>query len=99
MLHYKTVQSRFSAETLNSDDKLAAKEAEAAAAKQDSSSASAAAHGALQGPVEHAKPNGIVPNGVVADASPQEEAGAAQKDEEERQRRRKAKGKGKARAD
>ncbi|GAA5839198.1 hypothetical protein JCM9279_002624 [Rhodotorula babjevae] len=96
MLHYKTVQSRFSAETLNSDDKLAAKEAEAAAAaKQDSSSAA----GALQGPVEHAKPNGVVPNGVVADAPAQEHTSEAREEEEERQRRRKAKGKGKARAD
>ncbi|GAA5891486.1 hypothetical protein JCM8208_007299 [Rhodotorula glutinis] len=101
MLHYKTVQSRFSAETLNSDDKLAAKEAEAAAAaKQDSSSSSssAASAGALQGPVEQVKPNGVVPNGVVADAPAQQEDGDAQ-EEQERQRRRKAKGKGKARAD
>jgi len=99
MLHYKTVQSRFSAETLNSDDKLAAKEAAAAGA------ATAPDGSALQGPVEKAKPNGVVPNGVVSEASvPEEVVGAAEAskpsdEEEERQRRRKAKGKGKARAE
>ncbi|GAA5940270.1 hypothetical protein JCM3775_004416 [Rhodotorula graminis] len=94
MLHYKTVQSRFSAETLNSDDKLAAKEAEAAAAAAAASSA-----GALQGPVEQAKPNGVVPNGVVAEEAPAQEDESAAQEEAERQRKRKAKGKGKARAD
>ncbi|BGP43176.1 peroxisomal assembly protein [Rhodotorula kratochvilovae] len=87
MLHYKTVQSRFSAETLNSDDKLAAKEAEANAAA--ATAAGSVAHAAVEQP----RPNGIVVNGAAAEEDSEEA------DEEARERRRRAKGKGKARAD
>ncbi|GAA5990325.1 hypothetical protein JCM10908_007319 [Rhodotorula pacifica] len=105
MQHYRTVQQRFSAETLNSDDKLAAKEKQQAAA----SSANIAR---LAAPVELPRPNGVVanyvhaaPNGHAAGALSEESTpippssadNAAE--EEEKARRRKAKGKGKARAD
>ncbi|POY70700.1 hypothetical protein BMF94_6283 [Rhodotorula taiwanensis] len=93
MQHYKTVQQRFSAETMNSDDKMAEKEK-----KQEE------LNGRLQPPSEIARPNGIVhpnglvPNGIIAS----EDKGGEDEDDEdemEKERRRKAKGKGKARAD
>ncbi|KWU43793.1 AAA-domain-containing protein [Rhodotorula sp. JG-1b] len=109
MQHYKTVQQRFSAETMNSDDKLAEKEKE----KQ------AATAGAvrLAAPLELPPPraNGLVgngrgsgsglPNGYVSPDEDRpnlinEETAADEKEEEEEKaRRRRAKGKGKARAD
>ena len=109
MQHYKTVQQRFSAVTMNSDDKLAEKEKE----KQ------AATAGAvrLAAPLELPPPraNGLVangrgsgsglPNGYVSPDEDRpnlinEETAADEKEEEEEKaRRRRAKGKGKARAD
>ncbi|GJN93762.1 hypothetical protein Rhopal_006819-T1 [Rhodotorula paludigena] len=97
MLHYKTVQSRFSAETLNSDEKLAEKEATAAAA----SSSAARAGSAIAGPVEQERRS--LPNGVVdgVNEAPAVNGVAVHGDDEDRERekRRRAKGKGKARAD
>ncbi|GAA6055837.1 hypothetical protein JCM3770_004784 [Rhodotorula araucariae] len=97
MLHYKTVQSRFSAETLNSADKLAAKEAEAdAAAAAVAAEAAAAAPGsAAHDAVERMRPNGVLVNGSGGGQEDVEE----DEGEEARQRRRRAKGKGKARED
>lgn len=103
MLHYKTVQQRFSAETMNSDDNLAAKEKkEAAPVSSPSPSPSlpqlpAAVpgpfkpNGIVKGPVEKVVPNGLVVDGVQDVVDPEEE--------EKRRKRRAAKGKGKARAE
>ncbi|BGP27447.1 peroxisomal biogenesis factor 6 [Rhodotorula toruloides] len=65
MQHYKTVQQRFSAETMNSDDKLAEKEKkEAATVKMN---------GLVKGPVEKVVPNGLVVDGVQDVVDPEEE--------------------------
>ncbi|GAA5956929.1 hypothetical protein JCM8115_003867 [Rhodotorula mucilaginosa] len=109
MQHYKTVQQRFSAETMNSDDKLAEKEKE----KQAGATAGAVR---LAAPLELPPPraNGLVangsgnglPNGYAYQDEDRsslinEETAAdeEEEDEEEKARRRRAKGKGKARAD
>lgn len=108
MQHYKTVQQRFSAETMNSDDKLAEKE------EKEKQAATAGAV-RLAAPLELPPPraNGLVangsgsglPNGYVSPDEDRpnlinEETAADEKEEEEEKaRRRRAKGKGKARAD
>ncbi|BGP11179.1 peroxisomal assembly protein [Rhodotorula toruloides] len=101
MLHYKTVQQRFSAETMNSDDNLAAKEKKEAAPVPSPSPSlpqlPAAIpgpfkpNGIVKGPVEKVVPNGLVVDGVQDVVDPEEE--------EKRRKRRAAKGKGKARAE
>lgn len=98
MLHYKTVQQRFSAETMNSDDKLAEKEKKEAAAVARQASQPPGANpappktnGIVKGPVEKVVPNGLVVDGVQDVVDPDEE--------EKRRKRRAAKGKGKARAE
>jgi peroxin-6 len=104
MLHYKTVQQRFSAETMNSDEKIAEKEEKAAAASlpppaivQPRSTPSTGS--VVVGGVEkEAVANGMV-NGAASDAESKEEEEEDSTDEEERARRRKAKGKGKATAE
>lgn len=110
MQHYKTVQQRFSAETMNSDDKLAEKEKE----KQAATSGAVRLAAPLELPPPRA--NGLVangsgtgsgsglPNGYVYPDEDRpslinEETAADDEEEEEKARRRKAKGKGKARAD
>ncbi|GAA5862060.1 hypothetical protein JCM3774_006155 [Rhodotorula dairenensis] len=102
MQHYKTVQQRFSAETMNSDDKIAEKEKQAADAESSAR---------LAPPLELPRANGIVPgrsrpgsaliNGAAPDepATESSEATTAEDDEQLKALRRKAKGKGKARAD
>ncbi|GAA5985229.1 hypothetical protein JCM11641_003639 [Rhodosporidiobolus odoratus] len=108
MLHYKTVQQRFSAETMNSDDKLAEKEkvqqANAALSTaqngttSSSSFESAASNGeAVVGAIEKERQvaNGLV-NGV-SDADGVGVGGEGEGEgEAEKKKRRKAKGKGKA---
>ncbi|BGP35154.1 peroxisomal assembly protein [Rhodotorula toruloides] len=100
MNHYKTVQQRFSAETMNSDDKLAEKEKKATAAPSPSPSLSQLPaaipgpfkpNGIVKGPLEKVVPNGLVVDGVQDVVDPEEE--------EKRRKRRAAKGKGKARAE
>ncbi|EGU11434.1 hypothetical protein RTG_02592 [Rhodotorula toruloides ATCC 204091] len=101
MNHYKTVQQRFSAETMNSDDNLAAQEKkEAAPVSSPSPSLSQLPaaipgpfkpNGVVKGPVEKVVSNGLVVDGVQDVVDPEEE--------EKRRKRRAAKGKGKARAE
>ncbi|GAA5888470.1 hypothetical protein JCM6882_008631 [Rhodosporidiobolus microsporus] len=105
MLHYATVQQRFSAETMNSAEKLAEKEQAAssspssdpslpAAASSTASSTTPVPNGSLVvGAEEKERPkaNGLVVDGFAGDETSD--------DEEEKERRRRAKGKGKARAD
>ncbi|GAA5840290.1 hypothetical protein JCM11251_006686 [Rhodosporidiobolus azoricus] len=106
MQHYATVQQRFSAETMNSAEKLAEKEqAASTTTKPDDLSASSAVSASAMPDgssvaklqeKEHPKANGIL-NGL-ADGTDRNWAETSE-DEEQKQRRRRAKGKGKARAD
>ncbi|GAA5889484.1 hypothetical protein JCM5296_005959 [Sporobolomyces johnsonii] len=90
--HYKQVRERFSAETMNSADKMAEKE------KQQQAQAQSERDGLLEwnGPP---KPNGAAKNSSLNYGEDASDDDDEEEEEEERLRRAKAKGKGKARAE